>query len=388
MVAPATAGNEQRRAFRREQVLRLLATLGPLTRVQICSLLELSRGAGAGLVADLLGAGLITESADDPEGRVAGRPPKLLRLAPPQGSFLAVSLGHDAVTVAVADGSGTIRSRQSRPCEHFTPIDTQLATAASLVAGLVADDDDSERTVVVSRLGPAEPIDGLEVLGGRVLVNNDANLAAFGELTFGAGQGARNLLYVRVVTATGGGLVIEGRIHSGSNGHAGDVGHLPIEGGDWLCWCGLVGCAGRVINGDAMVRELREVFPQVTSFADIEKAAAHRVPVVEVFLRRTGRKLGRAIAGLVGVADLDCLVIDGALGSAGAPFIVGVKEALDAYTFPGTSPHLRVELGAFGEGADLHGAIALGIAAATPTPLPAFATTRAFARDMRQLSVT
>ena len=100
-----------------------------------------------------------------------------------------------------------------------------------------------------------------EALQVPVHVENDANAAALAEWRFGAGQGARNLVYLTMSTGVGGGLILDGRLYRGSGGGAGEVGHLPVEWGGDPCGCGRRGCLEAYVGGRCWAERLRRETP-------------------------------------------------------------------------------------------------------------------------------
>lgn len=97
-----------------------------------------------------------------------------------------------------------------------------------------------------------------EALGAPVVLENDANAAALAEWRFGAGQGARSLLYLTMSTGIGGGLILDGRLYRGATWQAGEVGHMPIVVGGRRCNCGLRGCLEAYASGAGIASIIRD----------------------------------------------------------------------------------------------------------------------------------
>src|SRR5439155_15877834 len=163
-------------------------------------------------------------------------------------------------------------------------------------------------------------------VGLPTLVDNDANVAAWGEYRFGAGQGSRDMLLVTVGTGIGGGVVTGGQLFRGAHGFAAEIGHIIVEPGGPLCGCGNLGCWEQVASGraiDRMGREAAREFPN-SRLVELAGGDPHKVtgPVVteaakdgdavaRSILAEVGRRLGEGIAGLVNVLDPDIVVVGG-----------------------------------------------------------------------------
>jgi glucokinase len=210
------------------------------------------------------------------------------------------------------------------------------------------------------------------------VVDNDANVAAWGEYLFGAGTGSTDMLMVTVGTGIGGGIVSNGRLLRGANGFAGEIGHIIVEPNGPLCGCGNRGCweqvaAGRAIDrmGCEVAREHPESDigrmaggdPDSIRGAVVTAAARSGDPMAIMVLAEVGRRLGEGIAGLVNVFDSDVVVVGGGAVLAGDLLLDPAREAL-ARTIEGGShrPAVPVRAAALGDVAGALGAAALALA--------------------------
>jgi glucokinase len=169
-------------------------------------------------------------------------------------------------------------------------------------------------------------------VGIPTMVDNDANVAAWGEFRFGAGRGSRDMLLVTVGTGIGGGIVSGGELFRGAHGFAAEIGHIIVEPGGPVCGCGNLGCWEVVASGRAIDRLGRQAaveFPQshMVELAGgdplkvtgpiVTSAAKDADPVAVRILAEVGRRLGEGIAGLVNVLDPDVVVVGGGAIEAG-----------------------------------------------------------------------
>jgi len=217
-----------------------------------------------------------------------------------------------------------------------------------------------------------------KALGVPVLVDNDANLGALGEHTFGAGRGVDHMVYVTVSTGIGGGLILEGRLYRGWRDGAGEIGHMTVVPEGPLCRCGNRGCLEAVASGTAIGREGRELVargegrgilaaargrPEAVTAAAVSVAAAGGDAEALALLRRAAGFLGLGLANVVKVLNPALVVLGGGVVE-GAPFLVGmVDEAVRAHALSAAHGAVRLEAALLGGKAGVMGAVALALGA-------------------------
>ncbi|MEU8482712.1 ROK family protein [Streptomyces sp. NPDC048641] len=190
-----------------------------------------------------------------------------------------------------------------------------------------------------------------------VLVENDANLMAYGEQRTGHPDCTAFAL-VKVSTGIGAGVVIGGRIYRGIDGGAGDIGHIRVpEGAGTLCRCGSYGCLAAVASGRALARRLTEAGVPAESGSDVRELLAEGHPEAVRLAREAGRSVGEVLATVVTLLNPGVLMIAGDL--AGTPFLTGVRELLYQRALPRSTAHLDVVTAQLGERSALVGAGAL-----------------------------
>nr|WSY55086.1 ROK family protein [Streptomyces sp. NBC_00886] len=190
-----------------------------------------------------------------------------------------------------------------------------------------------------------------------VLVDNDANLMAYGEQRTGHPDCSAFVL-VKVSTGIGAGVVVGGSVFRGIDGGAGDIGHIRIPGGaEALCRCGSYGCLAAVASGGAVARRLAEAGVPAASGSDVRDLLASGHPEAMALAREAGRSVGDVLATVVTLLNPGVLMIAGDL--AGTPFLTGVRELLYQRALPRSTAHLEVVTSPLGERAGLVGAGAL-----------------------------
>jgi len=188
-----------------------------------------------------------------------------------------------------------------------------------------------------------------------VLVDNDANLMAYGEQRTGHPDCSAFVL-VKVSTGIGAGVVVDGSIYRGIDGGAGDIGHIRV-GAEAQCRCGSHGCLAAVASGGAVARRLAEAGVPAASGSDVRDLLASGHPEAAALARDAGRMVGDVLATVVTLLNPGVLMIAGDL--AGTPFLTGVRELLYQRALPRSTAHLDVVTSRLGDRAGLIGAGAL-----------------------------
>ncbi|MFI9149548.1 ROK family protein [Streptomyces sp. NPDC053367] len=190
-----------------------------------------------------------------------------------------------------------------------------------------------------------------------VLVDNDANLMAYGEQRT-AHPDCSAFVLVKVSTGIGAGVVVDGSVYRGIDGGAGDIGHIRVpEGAQALCRCGSYGCLAAVASGGAVARRLAEAGVPAASGSDVRGLLAAGHPEAVGLAREAGRLVGEVLATVVTLLNPGVLMIAGDL--AGTPFLTGVRELLYQRALSRSTAHLDIVTSRLGERAGLVGAGAL-----------------------------
>lgn len=179
-----------------------------------------------------------------------------------------------------------------------------------------------------------------------VVVENDGNIAAWGEYRFGAGRGTSDMVLVTVGTGIGGGIVIDGRLFRGAHGAAGEIGHINAVPDGRACGCGRGGCWEQYASGNALVREARELAAERRSEAglllslgdgtpegvqgpEVTQAALAGDPIAREAFARVGTWLGRGLADLAAVLDPEVFVIGGGVSESGDLLLASARSTLN-----------------------------------------------------------
>jgi predicted NBD/HSP70 family sugar kinase/biotin operon repressor len=328
---------------------------GAKSRAQVAEDLGLSRNTVATRLQRLIDAGWVIETEDAPKDR--GRPVQLYGLNPLALLIFAVSFDSIRVTAAITALTGEVLVSESRPVASELDPEAAVAVMETLMAAMTTQKGirrdrlgiavvsakgpvrERARTIAWSRVGVL-PIDLSQRLGLPTLVENDANLMALGAAR---GLDRESVLFVLVQNGIGGGLVLEGRLHRGQAGWAGEIGHIPVAAAEGIaCTCGSTGCVANIADTQALIRALNRPDRPMTSDADLAASVLARDVDTLRALRQAGRHLGEALTPLViGLAPSQ-VVIGGPIISLGEHYVTGVREALSSRTPPAISSQIQV----------------------------------------------
>lgn len=363
-------------------LLRLIRE-GVCTRAELGRLTGLSRPAVALRVSELIARGLVIERPGGPSS--GGRPPARLEFNAAGGAVLVANLGQRRGQVAVCDLAGRIlvQSDPDLPAhpdlqalpqwltEHWDELLGKAGLTRAAVRGVgvgspgAAGIAGGTAPVPLRRLVPPAPAprpDGIDLrpaLAERFPVpayfDNDVNVAALGEYQARYRGQIDDLLFVKLSTGIGAGLIAGGRIQRGALGAAGEIGHIPVRDGEGVpCRCGNFDCVEAVAGGAALTA--------ATGAADLAELAL-RVrggdPAAVAPVRRAGRRIGEVIAAAVNLLNPAVVVLGGDLVETGEPLIAGVREAVYQRATALATRQLRIEPSTLGDAAGLTGCAAM-----------------------------
>lgn len=280
------------------------------------------------------------------------------------GLSIGVDVGGTKILAGAVAEDGSIRATSRRPTPRHDA-EAVLAQVADVVAELRDGTDEAIDGVGVGIAGvvdaersrvyfapnlrwsqvPARAL--LEASTGLpVVVENDGNIAAWGEYRFGAGRGTSDMVLVTVGTGIGGGIVIDGRLFRGAHGAAGEIGHINAVPDGRACGCGRGGCWEQYASGNALVREARELAAERRSEAglllslgdgtpegvqgpEVTQAALAGDPIAREAFARVGTWLGRGLADLAAVLDPEVFVIGGGVSESGDLLLASARSTLN-----------------------------------------------------------
>lgn len=307
----------------------------------------------------------------EPHGAVQsgrGRPASRFRFAPARGVLLVADIGASGMRLALCDLAGAVRHRVDAEIDVRDGPGPVLTLAEDTLAKLLAEHGGGREVwgVGVSLPGPIEfatgrvvnpPImtgwDGVVVpdrlrrrFGATVFVDNDVNAMALGEQRTCYPEVA-DLLFLKVGTGVGSGLVANGNVLRGAQGAAGDIGHtwadeLGTRPDRPVCQCGKVGCVEAYAGGWAILRDLAAAGRRMARVDDVVEAVGYGDSTAIMLVRAAGRVLGAGLAHAVSLFNPSVLVIGGQLARADEHLLAGVRELIYARSLPLATRELRI----------------------------------------------
>ncbi len=303
---------------------------------------------------------------------------------------IGVDVGGTKVLGGVVDPDGKIllRSRRDTPRQGGSAL---TATIAEVIKELLVDHEvdsvgisaagfvssDRKTMLATPNISGWNGVDlQAEIstlVGLNVVIENDANSAAWGEARHGAGRGENHLMMLTVGTGIGGGVVVDGELYRGAFGIAAEFGHVRVVPEGHLCGCGARGCFEQYASGNALLRHARESISATPDLAHnllsrgdgtvvgltgkhITDAARDGDAVALAAFNTTAQWLGAGIASLAMILDPACVVIGGGVIDAGEILLAPTRVALERYLpFVGKHPTPRIIAAELGNEAGLVG---------------------------------
>jgi predicted NBD/HSP70 family sugar kinase len=358
-------------------VLRMIRDGEAVTRAELARRTGLARSTVAQRVDALLAHELVYEAGDS--ASTGGRPPTVLAFNREAGVVLAADLGATHSRLAVTDLG-------AQPLDE-TPLEIDIGEGPEAVlervhaqfmemlerAGRTPGD---VRGIGVGVPGPVKAAAGAPVnppimpgwdgfpipewfakrYEAPVLVDNDVNIMALGE-HWSHWRDTEHLLFVKIGTGIGCGIVAGGAIHRGAQGAAGDIGHISVQGhDDVVCSCGNVGCLEAVAGGRALARRLSEIGLEAEGTRDVVRLVRSGDARAVRMVREAGRALGEVLAACVNFFNPGVIVLGGDLSETHEQLLSGVREVTFQRSLPLATQALVTVPSRLGDRAGITGA--------------------------------
>jgi glucokinase-like ROK family protein len=357
-------------------VLDVVRHGGAETRPEIMRRTGLGRAVTVQRVADLLDRGVLVEAGLGASS--GGRAPRVLRFHSGAGHILVADLGATSIGVGIADLSGNLVEQYEEPADITDGPEVILGRVEELFARLKPGVALGELWGIgIGVPGPVEFATGRPIsppiMPGwddypvrerfivrhqvPVWVDNDVNLMALGEYRAGVARGHAANIFIKIGTGIGAGIFIDGKLHRGSQGSAGDVGHIQVtDDPSIICRCGNLGCLEALAGGAALARDgtlaarsgrstllarLLEERGRIEA-TEVGWAAAHGDAVSRELIADAGRRIGQMVATLVNALNPSLVVIGGGVTGVGDALIASIRQAVYNRSLPLATRDLRI----------------------------------------------
>jgi N-acetylglucosamine repressor len=372
---PSKATHQQTRAYNAALVLRALYDFGPISRAEVARLSGLTRTTVGDVIGDLMTGGLAREIGRGPS--TGGKAPILLELIDGARHVIGLDLGENVLRGALVDLRGQVQRTIERSVAGLNG-DQRLEVVHELIDELSQGSQAPLLGIGVGTPGIVDAATGTirwavsldwqdlplaEILRARhgvpVEVANDSRAAALAIELF-SGQRRSNLVAIRVGLGVGAGVVLGGELFHGDGFGAGEIGHVVVDDDGAECRCGRFGCLETVANANAILRRATDAaaagptsplglraaaapsgsltLEDVRAAVDAGDEAARRIVV------SAGRYLGAAVAGIIGVLDVEHIVLHGSVAQLGEAWLEAVRDEARRRSLRLLSQDISIEL--------------------------------------------
>jgi glucokinase-like ROK family protein len=369
-------------------------TPGGISRAELARQMFLTRSAISSIIDDLKRMGLVDEIEIGPA--TGGRRPILLAINPRYGYIVGIDMGATHIGLILTDFSAHVLeeieypfsvAEGPEPClQLVNGYLTELLNRAKLNINQISAVGMGVPGPIVAESGAVSsppimpgwddyPIRShLEQLWhAHVTLGNDAELGALGEWAYGAGRGEINLVYIKVGTGVGAGLLLDGHIYRGTMGLAGEIGHMTIQENGPLCSCGNHGCLEAMAGGQAIARKAREaieagrrtqlsaISPGNIHAVDVAAAAQRGDLLAQQIITDAGVHLGIAVASLVNFLNPSVVVIGGGVSQLGDLLLEPIRKTVMERSLNSAAKVVRITSAVLGRRASSMGAVVQAI---------------------------
>lgn len=380
------------------EVMRALRRQGRISRSEISNITGWSKAKASQEIRSLVDKGYLVETGEGVSQ--GGRKPRLLRINNQLGYIAGIDIGATSLDIALADVTGSILQRCSEPTDVKLPPEAVFGRCSELLLVLIRRQGGTPEQILGIGVGVPGPVDfarGVLVApplmpewesfpirdffkktfgSAFVVVDNDVNIMALGEQRSGDGAGIDHLIFVKIGTGIGAGIISNGKLHRGSDGCAGDIGHICVDKDGPLCACGNKGCleamaAGPAITSKALeaarngssptLRQMRDSNGGVLRPEDVNAACREGDQAALDIIRDSGQMIGDVLASLVNFFNPSHIFIGGGIANFGNHLLVAIRRAVLHRSLPLATTHLSIKFSRVGSDVGVMGAISLAL---------------------------
>ena len=318
------------------------------------------------IIRDMLKSGLVIPHECDDSHR--GRRPTLYSVSPDAYFFVGVDIRRYSINMGIMNLTGNLVCKEARMDFVFENTPECLDTLCRLIEEFLQNNSFPKEKVNLMNVNISGRVDMdkgyshsifhfeghdmplaeslTQQLGIRTIICNDTQAMTYGELVFGEGRQFSNFLFLNAGWGVGLGIVIDGKLYTGKNGYAGELGHMNVYDNELMCHCGKRGCLETESSGLAMIRMLREKVNDgaVTVLSedlkkgnkvtanDIVKAANNEDPLSLDIIEKVGLELGRQIANMINIFNPEAVIVGGSLSLANEYLLGPIRQGIRKYS--------------------------------------------------------
>src|SRR5688572_29218504 len=378
--------------------MRALRRQGWISRGEISNITGWSKAKASQEIRSLVNKGYLVEIGEGVSQ--GGRKPRLLRINNQLGYIAGIDIGATSLDIALADVTGLILQRCSEPTDVKLSPETVLGRCGELLLELTQTQGATPDQILGIGIGVPGPVDfarGVLVapplmpewenfpirdffkrtfLSAFVVVDNDVNIMALGEQRAGDGAGVDHFIFVKIGTGIGAGIISNGKIHRGSDGCAGDIGHICVDKKGPLCACGNTGCLEAIASGPAIASKAMDaarngISPILSQMheanrgglrpEDVNAACREGDQAALDIIRESGKMIGDVLASLVNFFNPSHVFIGGGISNFGNHLLVAIRQAVLQRSLPLVTTHLSIKFSRVGSNVGIIGAISLAL---------------------------
>lgn len=354
-------GLKEKRYLQKKAIIGFLYRMGELSKPEICRLTNVTTPTVSRMIEELIDEGWVIDRGCG--NSIGGKRPHVFSLNPDAAYILGVDIGREYLRVAIfnlknepiegileyssileeQDDEATLRYVREKIDETIGRLNVDRAKikmAGFALPGLIDREGTSYTYLTYEQPG----IKGIleEMLQIPVFIDNDSNVMAMAEHTFGVAKDVNNVLCVSVNECIGLGMILNSKLYRGGIGMAGEFGHICISGLEASCHCGKIGCLETVSSGRAIENVAGKPLQEI-----IEAARKDDISAIDL-LHRAGEKLGEGIATMIHLFNPDMVVIGGEIVQAGDLMLVPVQQAINKYALARMRGHCELKMSNLG----------------------------------------
>jgi glucokinase-like ROK family protein len=380
------------------EVMRALRRQGRISRTEISNITGWSKAKASQEIRSLVNKGYLVEVGEGISK--GGRKPRLLRINDQLGYIAGIDIGATSLDIALADVTGLILRQCSEPTDVKLPPETVFGRCSKLLLNLLQTEKATPDQILGIGIGVPGPVNfarGVLVApplmpewenflirdffkktfpSSFVVVDNDVNIMALGEQHAGEGISVDHFIFVKIGTGIGAGIISNGKIHRGSDGSAGDIGHICVDKNGPLCACGNKGCLEAMTAGPSITSRAMEairngsspVLRQITESRggkirpeDVNVACREGDQAALDIIRDSGQMIGDVLASLVNFFNPSHIFIGGGIANFGNHLLVAIRRAVLHRSLPLATTHLAIKFSRMGSNVGVIGAISLAL---------------------------